>query len=115
MTMRDARAAEESDEEQEEWRWREEEGKGESGESEEDLTLTKDVIAKQKLSMAVLIKYTQVIFKKLSESVSGKDIVVVLGMTGAGKSTLLASVVYGPENLEYKKIQRTIGKKKKWS
>ena len=41
-------------------------------------------------------------FKSLKE----KTVIIALGSTGVGKSTMLNSLIYGPEALEIKKIER---------
>ena len=44
------------------------------------------------------------IFDEIEPFVNNKELVVVMGETGSGKSTMMASLIYGPDKLEIKKV-----------
>lgn len=66
---------------------------------DDDLTFSKENVAKLSINLYNLIRCLRDAFKGLN-IIKGTDIVMAIGNTGVGKSTMLTSLVFGKEKLQ---------------
>lgn len=81
-------------------------------ELEKDMQCDKEVLKLKECNLINLALVLLNIYEQLDRT-NDQDLILAVGNTGCGKSTMLSSLIFGPENLEIKKIPREVKVKRK--